>query len=330
MARHSGARWAPLAAAVSALALTAACGGNSGSPTASGKSAGGDGGSQPKVALVQINEQAAFFTQMNQGAQQEAKKLGVDLTIYNANNDANAQSQAIQTYATQGYDAVIFDAIDVEGIKPAIEQAAKSGLKIIAVDATVDDPAVDTQVGVDNGAAAKQGAQWLLKWAKQQNVKPLRIGVVAALNSFIQNERKDQFLKPMKAAGAQILQTVDGENVQETAASAGENLVTAQHDMNMIYATGEPATIGAVAAVKSQNVGGRVKIFGWDLSPQAIQGIDDGTVVGIIQQDPKTEGVKAVEAAKTLVNGGTAPKDIMVPITIVTKANVGPYRSIFG
>jgi ribose transport system substrate-binding protein len=308
-------------AALCLLALLGAC--------SSGGSSNG-AGDRPKVALITITEEQSFFTQMNVGAEAAAKKAGVDLTIYNPNNDASAQSQAIQTYTQQGFDAIIVDAIDTEGIKPAIKQAASSGVKIIAIDSVVDDPAVDLQVGVDNGKAAKEGATWLANWAKENNATPLSVGVVGALNSMIQNERKDQFVSGAKADGAQIVQSVDGKNDVAAAASAAENLVTAQTDMNVVYGTAEPATLGAVAAVKSQKVGDRIKVFGWDLSARAIEGIDDGTVIGIIQQDPKTEGAKAVAAAKTLVTGAGKLEDINVPITIVTKANVDAYRSAFG
>ncbi|MEC8594760.1 MAG: sugar ABC transporter substrate-binding protein, partial [SAR324 cluster bacterium] len=39
------------------------------------------------IALVQINQQAQFFTDMNRGAEAEAAKLGHKLVIFNANND---------------------------------------------------------------------------------------------------------------------------------------------------------------------------------------------------------------------------------------------------
>jgi ribose transport system substrate-binding protein len=39
-----------------------------------------------KFALVQINQQALFFNQMNEGAQKAADAAGVELVIFNANN----------------------------------------------------------------------------------------------------------------------------------------------------------------------------------------------------------------------------------------------------
>jgi ribose transport system substrate-binding protein len=305
--------------------LAAACGGTDASDPA--PSAGG--GEKPKIGLVQINQQAIFFNEMNAGAQQAAKEAGVDLTIFNANDDPVKQNEAIDNFVQQQFDGVIVVAIDVEGIKPAVKIAKDAGLKVVAVDAIVDSPAVDTQVGVDNAAAAKQMGTFVNEWAKKQNVAAPNIGVVGALNSFIQNVRKDGFNSTVEAAGAKIVQTVDGQNKQEAALAAAENLLTSRSDLTAVYATGEPALLGTVAAVKSQNASDRVKVFGWDLTAEAIGGIDAGFVAGVVQQDPRTEGYEAVKEVKALVGGAQAKKTIDVPVTIVTQENVDKYRSTF-
>jgi ribose transport system substrate-binding protein len=324
MERRKALRLVAVLAAVVVLALVVAgCGSSGGTGTA------GDGAKKVKVGLVQINQQAIFFNQMNEGAQKAADENDVDLTIFNANDDAAKQSEAVANFVTQGFDAIIVVAIDTEGIKPAIQEAKKKGLKIIAVDAVVGDPAVDAQVGVDNGAAGEEIGKFVADYIKANSVSPPNIGIIGALNSTIQNLRKDSFVKVVEADGAKITQTVDGQNRQEVALTAAENLMTAQKDTVVMYATGEPAMVGAVAAARSQNKTGTVKLFGWDLTAEVIKGIDDGFVLGVVQQDPKTEGYEAVKAAKTLVGGGSVDKLLNIPIVIVTKDNVEPYRAIF-
>lgn len=282
-----------------------------------------------KVGLVQINQQAIFFNQMNEGAQEAADEFGVDLTIFNANDDPAKQNEAITNFVTQGFDAIIVVAIDVEGVKPAIREAVDAGVKIVAVDAVVEDPAVSVQVGVDNGAAGAEIGQFVADYMTENNIEPKKIGIIGALNSFIQNLRSDSFVEVVEGEGFSIAQVVDGQNRQEAAMAAAENLFTAQQDVVVMYTTGEPAMVGAVAAARSQNKTGTVKLFGWDLTAEVIAGIDDGFVLGVVQQDPKTEGYEAVKACKTLAEGGSVPAFIDVPITIVTKDNVEPYRAIF-
>jgi ribose transport system substrate-binding protein len=154
------------------------------------------------------------------------------------------------------------------------------------------------------------------------------MGIVGALNSFIQNQRKDCFVKTVQPKGVNIVQTVDGQNQVDVAQTAAQNLYTANPNMDAVYATGEPALIGDIAAARSQ-AKTSIPIFGWDLSKEAIAGIDAGFVVAVVQQDAYTEGVQSFNAALALKTGHTVAANINVPVTIVTKANVDKFRSQF-
>lgn len=325
MRRLSGVRHIAIIAVAAMLAVSTA--GCTGTETVTDGAA--DGGEAIKVGLVQINQQAIFFNQMNEGAVEAAEEAGVDLTIFNANDDPAKQNEAIDNFVTQGFDAIIIVAIDVEGVKPALQDAAAAGVKIVAVDAVVEDDSVLCQVGVDNEAAGEEIGQFVIDYIAENNITNKNIGVIGALNSFIQNLRLDGFKSVVEANGATITQIVDGQNQQEEAMAAAENLFTAQADTTLFYTTGEPATVGAVAAARSQDRTGDVKLFGWDLTAEVIRGIDDGFVVGIVQQDPKTEGYEAVMACKALVEGESVESFIDVPITIVTSENVDDFRAIF-
>ena len=281
---------------------------------------------QKTFALVQINQQALFFNEMNRGAQEAADAAGVDLVIFNANNDPAAQNSAIETYITQGVDGLAVVAIDVNGIMPAVEQADEAGIPVVAIDAILPDGPQAAQIGVDNAKAGADMGAFMLDALGG----PTKVGIVGALNSYIQNVRQKGFEDAIAGAdGVEVVGVVDGQNVQDTALGAAENLITANPDLAAIYATGEPALLGAIAAVESQGKQDSVKVFGWDLTAAAIDGIDEGFVVAVVQQDPSLMGKAAVEALMTLSEGGSVDAELSVPVEIVTKDNVDPYREMF-
>lgn len=286
---------------------------------------------KPTFALVQINQQALFFTQMNEGATQAAEKAGANLVIFNANNDPTAQNNAIETYIQQKVNGIIVVAIDTNGIMPAVKAADAAGIPVVAVDAVLPaDGPQKAQIGVDNEGAGKLIGEHFLKVMNETMGGKAKLGIVGALNSTIQNIRQKGFEDVVKgASGVTMAGVVDGRNIQDNALSAAENLITANPDLTAIYATGEPALLGAVAAVESQGKQGQIKVVGWDLTASAIKGIDEGYVVGVVQQDPAGMGAAAVDALAKIHAGGTPEKQIAVPITIVTKDNVEPYRSVF-
>jgi len=286
---------------------------------------------KPTFALIQINQQALFFTQMNEGAQKAADAAGVNLVIFNANNDPAAQNNAIENFIQQKVAGLIVVAIDTNGIMPAVNAAAAANIPVVAVDAVLPaDGPQKAQIGVDNEGAGRAIGEHFLKLVDAEMGGKAKLGIVGALNSTIQNIRQKGFEDVVKAnANVVMAGVVDGRNVQDNALAAAENLITANPDLTAIYATGEPALLGAVAAIESQGKQGQVRLVGWDLTASAIRGIDGGYVIGVVQQDPGGMGAAAVDALKTITGGGTVEKNISVPITIVTKANVEPYRAAF-
>ena len=255
------------------------------------------------------------------------RSCGAKLVIFNANNDPAAQNNAIETYIADKVDGMVVVAIDTNGIMPAVQAAAAAGIPVAAVDAILPAGPQIAQVGVDNEAAGRAIGEHFLKVTGGTG----KLGIVGALNSTIQNVRQKGFEDVVKAApGITMAGVVDGRNVQDNAMSAAESLMTANPDLTAIYATGEPALLGAVAAVESQGRQGDIKVVGWDLTASAIKGIDAGYVVGVVQQDPAGMGAAAVAAAfKALTSKPAAIETIAVPITIVTKENVKPYRAVF-
>lgn len=315
--------FAALAGGALALSLSACTTGNE---AATGPSAGKSTAVADKkcvIGMSQINQTAVFFTQMNEGAQEAAKAAGCDLQIANANNDSAKQNNDIENFTTQKVAGLIVVAIDVNGVVPAVNAASTAGIPSVAIDAKLPDGTVETFVGVDNERAGQQVAQWMID---QGLVVGKSYGVVDAKNSFIQNQREDSFRKIVDDAGAKYTQSVNGDNVQEKAATAAQNLVTAQPDLDFVYTTGEPATVGAASALAGN---ARTKIIGWDLTKEAIGALDSGLATAVVQQNPKQEGVEAVNELKSIIDGGNPKGFIDVPITIVTQDNVGPYRAIF-
>ncbi|QKJ85590.1 sugar ABC transporter substrate-binding protein [Paramixta manurensis] len=284
----------------------------------------------PTYALVQINQQALFFNLMNKGAQDAAKASGKQLVIFNATDNPVAQNDAIENYIQQGVKGILVDAIDVNGIMPAVKEAAAAKIPVIAIDAVLPAGPQAAQVGVDNVEGGKILGKYFVDYVQKQMGGKARLGIVGALNSAIQNQRQKGFEETIKSNSAiTVADVVDGQNIQDNAMTAAENLITGNPDLTAIYATGEPALLGAIAAVENQGRQNDIKVFGWDLTAKAIAGIDGGYVAAVLQQDPEKMGAEALKALNTLNAGNKVPKTILVPATVVTKANVDSYRSLF-
>lgn len=282
------------------------------------------GGGKFTIGVVDIDEETAFFTQMNAGIKTVAKKAGAEVKMVSGNDDSATQVNGIQNLTSSGVDAIVVDPYDPTALIPALKAAKKAGIPVVSADGMVSDKsAIDTQIGTANTEGGKQLGQMFLK----QGGKGQTVGIVGALNSVIQIQRQKGFTDTVKAGGAKIGPVVDGHNVNDKAQTAAENLLTGNPDLKYIYATGSPAVGGAIAAVKSQSRQSSTSILGWDLDQTSADGLKSGFVKAVVQQNTYGFGYAAASSAiKLACKSGTVPSTISVPITIVTKNNLAKYE----
>ncbi len=82
--------------------------------------------------------------------------------------------------------------------------------------------------------------------------------------------------------------------------------------------------LGAVQALGAK-AGQQVKVFGFDGTQDGLKAVKAGTLVGSIAQQPKELGKTAVDIAIKAVNGDAVEKNVPVPVTTVTIANVDQF-----
>lgn len=289
----------------------------------------GNGGDDTiTVGYVQAHMTSAFRTEMIRGAEEEAERLGVQLEVFDSNNVVENQNTAIETFADKGVDVIVVGSIEAASVVTAIDYALRKGVAVIAVDLKVDHDGISAQIGVDNKAGGADIGEYIVDYANENDID-LVAGVNIALNNESQNLRLDGFTEVFEAAGGKIVDTVDSQNIKEQALAGSENLLTSNQTLPILYATGEPSLVGSISAVKSQNRTDTVTLFGWDLSAEGIEALDNGYVKAIANQPAFEEGVAAIQTAVKIVKGEDFEASQILPINIITLENVDPLRSVY-
>ena len=139
-----------LMAGILSAAMLTGCGGSSSAPAggAADGAAGGDAASADatteapadaaaeggyKIALIQQHQTNAFQIAVTEAAEAKAKELGVDLTILSADQDAAKQISQIEQCTSEGYQAILFEPVDPDGLGDAAQAAADKGVIMINV-----------------------------------------------------------------------------------------------------------------------------------------------------------------------------------------------------
>ena len=214
---------------------------------------------------------------------------------------------------------------DNSAIVPAVEGAFEK-MPVVTVDAVLNTENVTSYVGTVSYYAGKKLGEYTKKYIDEKLGGKSEIAIVTDLKSQIQMQRIDGFKDALKgSANVKILNSQPGYD-REDYLNTVENLIQSNPDVDIIYATAENSVLGAKAALESAK-NKDVKIVGFDLTEEASSGITDGTILAMIQQQPKEMGRLAVEAVVKAIKGEKVEKNIPVPALLYDKENIKDFKN---
>ena len=251
---------------------------------------------QHTVTLVAKSTQTEFWLSVFAGAEAAATEYNLQLTIVGPETEEDYESQ--NTMVAQ---AVVFSAIDYENNAAAIDAAARKGVKVVAIDSSVDSDQVSIYIGTDNYAAGQMAAQAALDRVAGE----LKVGVVNYdISSANGQERErgatDVFAQSGRAEITAVINTLaEAEQAEWDAAAMLQN----HPEINVLLAFNEPTSVGAAQAVKELGLSETVFLVGFDSNVATVDGMQEGSVDALIVQNPYAMGYLGVESAYKLLTG---------------------------
>ena len=332
-----------VAAAGALSVVLAACGGSddSGSGDAGGEAteetteeAGTEGGTVA-VSLITKDSTNPFFVAMQQGAQQAADEVGVELTIGSGQSEGDDQGQIdlIENAIAQGQAGILITPMSVN-VNDAISRAREAGLYVIALDTPTDPPdVVDITFATDNCLAGQAIGEWAA--GKLNGEKAVIAELVifddrvvsvdyCRANGFLIGMGIDvpvleDMLSPAKsgsyttgAGGEYEIACLEATGANEEGGRKGmENCLAANPDINVVYTINEPTAFGAAVALEAAGkvVGQDVIMVSVDGGLAGVEAVKAGTIQATSQQYPLLMAKLGVEAIKTIADGGAPPEN---------------------
>jgi fructose transport system substrate-binding protein len=326
------------AAALCATAALAACSSSSSSSSAASQSSSSSpaasgsasaSGQTVGVSLILKTLTNPYFVTMKNDAEADAAKDGVHLTVAAGSSDGDTQTQitAIDNAISEG-DKGILITTNGNAVNTALEQAEKQGLFVIALDTAPTPPSVaDITYATDNTAAGKLDGQYA---AAMLGGKPAVIAMLDLFNNQVVSvdiDRDHGFLE-----GMGINPGNPNENGQEAKTgtytgggkytiachqptqgaidggrTAMEDCLSANPNINVVYAINEPAAEGAYNAIKAAGKTSQIKVFAIDGSCAGLKLVTSGEFAADAVQYPGKMAVLGMEAIAKLARGGSKP-----------------------
>ncbi len=279
---------------------------------------------QHTVALVAKSTQTEFWLSVFAGAEAAATEYNLKLTITGpeTEEDYEAQNRMVADAVAAGTEALVFSAIDYENNASAIDDAARAGVKIVAIDSSVASEMVSTYIGTDNYAAGRMAAQAALERVEGE----LTVGIVNYdISSANGQEREHGAVDLLQESGRAEVAAVINTLAEAGQAKEDTEAMLAEHpEINVLLAFNEPTSVGAAEAVSALGLSESVFLVGFDSNVVTVDGLQEGSVDALVVQNPYAMGYLGVESAYKLLagQGDSLEKTVDTSTQVVDRENI--------
>ncbi|MFJ5836030.1 substrate-binding domain-containing protein [Streptomyces shenzhenensis] len=283
---------------------------------------GSAGSGNPKVGLSLSTLNNPFFVQIRAGAQAEAERQGVDLTVTDAQNDASQQANQLQNFTSSRLGAIIVNPVDSDAASNSVQAADRAKIPVIAVDRGVNNARTDALVASDNVAGGELAARTI---AEQLGGNGKIVILQGQAGTSAARERAAGFAAGLKAyPGIQVVAQQPADFDRTKGLDVMSNLLQAHPDVQGVIAANDEMALGAIKALGAK-AGRAVPVVGFDGTPDGLTAVKNGTLYASVAQQPTQLGKIAVDNALKALQGKKIDETVKVPVKVVTKENVNGF-----
>jgi simple sugar transport system substrate-binding protein/ribose transport system substrate-binding protein len=303
------------AAAGCVAAVLSGCGRTGG--TAAGPQA-------PRIAGIVFQEDQ-FFRLVQFGMKDAAEKAGAELLLANSANKPDKEIDLVNTYLARKVDAIVVSPLSAKASAAALKRAAEKGVRVVTFNSTVEGDVPAAQIESDQADLGAQTGAAARKYIEEKLGGKARVAILAFKSQVAeQSDARTQGFKRevQKLPGVAIVAEQDAWLPELGVKKAGD-ILTANPDVNVIWAANEGGTVGAAMAVKNAGKAGKVAVFGTDSSQQLLDLLQspDDVLQAVASQRPVDMGTLAVETALKVLRGETVEKHTKMPGILLTRAD---------
>lgn len=268
------------------------------------------GGGAMTIALVPKNLGNPYFDTANNGAQDAAGELGIEVLYQGSSTaDATEQIQLLNSLIAQSVSGLAISANDADALVPTGQDAMAQGIPVVTWDSAIAPEGRNVHI---NQATAEGIARVQIEMANRLAGGEGQIAILSATSTAPnQNEWigfMEEILKEPDYQKLELVDTVYGDDEDEKSYNEALGLMTTYPDLKVIIA---PTTVGIAAsarAVQDQEKIGKVFVTGLGTPNQMREYIKSGASPEFALWNPGDLGYLAVYTIYHMVNGDITGK----------------------
>jgi len=259
------------------------------------------------IAIITPSHDNPFFKAEAVGAEAKAKELGYETLILVHDDDANKQSQLIDTAIGRGAKAIILDNAGSEASIAAVQKAKDAGVPSFLIDREINATGVAvSQIVSNNYQGAQLGAEEFVKLMGEKGNYVELLGREADLNAGIRSKGYHDIIDEYPELKMVAQQSANWS--QTEGYSKMETILQANPDIKGVISGNDTMAMGAIAALQAA---GRkdVIVVGFDGSNDVRDSITAGGIKATVLQPAYAQAQMAVEQADVFIKTGKGPAE---------------------
>src|SRR4051812_33267030 len=317
-----------LLALVAAFSLAvAACGSDdSSSDSASTPAAGGQKQSGGLIAIITPAAENPFFKAEADAAAAKAKALGYGTSVASHDDDPNKQSELIDAAISRKAKAIILDNAGADASIGPVRKAKAAGIPVFLIDREINATGIATaQIVSNNSQGAGLGGQEFVKALNGKGRYVELLGKESDTNAGVRSKGYNDVLSQYPDLKKVAKQSANWD--QQEAFTKMETILQRNRNIDGVIAGNDTMALGAVAALKSAGLTGKVKVVGFDGSPDAVNAVKSGDMAATVLQPAAQIAEMAVQQADQMIKTGKTgqPENQSIDCELVTKDNADEF-----
>lgn len=269
------------------------------------------------LGLAVSTLQNPFFVSLRDGAQTAADRLGVDLVVKDAGDDAEQQKAQVQELIDAKVSAILINPVDGDAIVPAVEAANAANIPVLTIDRSASGGTIVSHVASDNLAGGRMAAGYLIENLGGSG-KVVELEGIAGTSAA--EARGAGFNEAVaEAEGIEIIARETANFNREEGKTVFAQILEQHEQIDGVFAHNDEMILGALEAAKEADRAGAIRFVGFDAVEDAVAAVESGDLLATIAQQPAEMGRLGVEAAVDHLNGKPIPASLPVDLALITK-----------
>jgi len=276
-----------------------------------------------RIGVVPKAVAHVFWQTVHAGAVAAGREAGVDIEWIGPpqETDFSRQIEIVDSMINGRLDGIVLAPTEATALVRSVERAAEQGIPLSIFDSGINTEKYVSYVSTNNYQAGVLGARKLAELiGGKGNI--VMVKMVPGSSSTMEREKGFEDTLAKEFAGIRIVDARYCMSDRAKALEVSENMLTAHTNLDAIFASAEPATVGAAKAVRGRQLGEKVMLVGFDFSDTIEQDLKDGVTDALVVQDPFQIGYTAVQTVAQALKGETPEKRIETPIHVLTAADL--------